>query len=158
MQDGQAIGQPFNVQNFSWEWMRCAGTTTWNQMPYGVVLDRIAIPGNHGQSDRNDWVGNWAMDHDGWQGTLSITALTDVDVVFWKLTKVTAEYTAANGVISSVTGYLDLNNPQCLCLTIAFPGNSQPFTIYKFSWETDNAAGTTVWSGTTYGVRLHKIA
>jgi hypothetical protein len=65
---------------------------------------------------------------------------------------------AADGTASAVTGLLDASNQHHLSLTVMFPGNNQPFELYLFSWETDNVAGTTVWAGTTLGVRLHKNA
>jgi len=159
VQPGQLIGQPFNVENYSWESTRCAGTTVWNNTQYGVILDRSMIPGRSGTSDRNDWIGSWAMDHDGWQGTLTISGFLDINLpwpINLSFTIVQASYTAADGTVSGVGGWLDTNNQHHLSLTIAFPGNNQPFELYRFSWETDNAAGTTVWAGTTFGVRLHK--
>jgi hypothetical protein len=55
-------------------------------------------------------------------------------------------------------GWLDTSNEQHLSLTSALPANNQPFELHRFSWETDNAASTTVLSGTTFGARLHKNA
>lgn len=98
------------------------------------------------------------MDQDGWQGTLTITGFTDITLPWVDLTAVQASYKAADGTVSAVTRSLDTTNQQHLSLTIEFPGNSQPFELYRFSFEIDNAAGTTVWSGTTFGTRLHKIA
>jgi hypothetical protein len=158
VQPGQPVGQPFNVENYSWESTRGAGTTIWNNTTFGVILDRAAIPGSQGTSAQNDWIGSWAMDHDGWQGTLTITGFNTIEFPFGELTTVQASYTAANGTVSAVTGTLDPNDQQHLFLTIAFAGNEQPFSVYRFSWETDNAAGNTAWSGTAFGVRLHKNA
>jgi hypothetical protein len=155
---GLPVGQPFNVENYSWESTCCAGITNWNGTPYGVILDRSAIPGNSGTSDRNGWIGSWAMDHDGWRGTLTISGFVDMDLPWFTLTTVRANYMAADGTVSAVTGLLDASNPGHLSLTVMFPGNNQPFELYLFSWETDNVAGTTVWAGTTFGVRLHKNA
>jgi Papain family cysteine protease len=158
VQPGLPVGQPFNIQNYSWESTSCAGITTWNGTRYGVILDRSAIAGSTGTSDRNNWIGSWAMDHDGWQGILTISGFADVEISLSRLTTVQASYIAADGTMSAVTGLLDTTNQHHLSLTIAFPGNNQQFEIYLFSWETDNAAGTTVGNGTTFGVRLHKNA
>jgi hypothetical protein len=156
VQPGSLVGQPFSVDNYSWEPTRGAGITTWDGTPFGAILDRLPIPGTQGSGDRNLWIGSWAMDHDGWQGTLTVTGFVDIPLPWFRLTVVQASYQAADGTVSSVSGTLDTFNELHLSLTIAFPGNNQPFQLYRFSWETDNAAGTTTWSGTTYGVRLHK--
>jgi len=156
VQPGLSIGQPFNVQNYSWESTNGAGTTTWDSTLYGVIVDRSIIPGRSGTSDSKDWIGSWAMDHDGWQGILTIRGFSDRRFPVGFLTMVLASYTAANGTVSKVSGLLDVSNQNHLSITIAFPGNDQQFELYKFSRETDNAAGTTNYSDTTFGVRLHK--
>lgn len=158
VEPGLPVGQPFNVQNYSWESTSCAGITSGNGTRYGIILDRSAIPGSSGTSDRNNWIGSWAMNHDGWHGILTISDFSDVELPGSRLTTVQASYIAADGTVSAVTGLLDTSNQHHLSLTIAFPGNNQQFEIYLFSWETDNAAGTTVGNGRTFGVRLHKNA
>jgi hypothetical protein len=160
VQPGQPIGQPFSIENYSWESTSCAGTTIWNHAKYGVILDRSAIPGRSGTSNRNDWIGSWAMNHDGWRGTLTITGFTDIRLPWPNANLIIAHasYKAANGTVLLVSGLLDTTNHHRLGLTIAFPDSNQPFEIYQFSRENDNAAGITTWSGMTFGVRLHKNA
>ena len=156
---GQPVGQPFNVYNFSWESTAAAGVCTWNNLVYGVIADRQPIAGTSGSTSESGWIGSWDMDHDGWQGTLTITGLTTIPLGFLPpVTLVEASYKASDGTVSAVTGTVDAADSQHLQLTIDFPGNSQPFQLYKFSLEQDNAAGTTVWAGSTFGVRLHKNA
>lgn len=111
VQPGKPTGQPFNVENYSWESTSCAGTTIWNGTLFGVILDRSAIPGKAGSSDRNDWIGRWAMDHDGWHGTLIINGFSDISLPWSNaFTTVQASYVSSNGTISAVAGSLDTNN------------------------------------------------
>jgi Papain family cysteine protease len=157
VQPGQQTGQPFTVYNFSWESSAAAGVCSWNNLLYGVIVDRQPIAGTPGTTDENGWVGTWDMDHDGWLGTLNISGLVTIPLgTLLPLTLVEASYKASDGTVSPVNGIVDAADSQHLLLTIDFPGNSQPFQLYKYSWERDNAAGTTQWGGSTFGVRLHK--
>jgi len=156
-QTGQQTGQPFNVYNFSGEPSAAAGVCSWNKLFYGVIVNRQPIAGTPGTTDENGWVGIWDMDHDGWLGTLTISGLVNIPLgILPPLTVIDASYKASDGTVSPVDGFVDAADSQHLSLSISFPGNSQPFQLYKFSWERDNAAGTTEWGGSTFGVRLRK--
>jgi hypothetical protein len=156
VQPGTSSGQPFGPYVFSWDPSNGGGTTTWSNTPYGVVLRRDDITGTPGHTDRNAWIGTWAMEHDGWQGTLEITGFNDTNLFVITNTTVDASYKASDGSIYPVAGTLDSAVPHHLNLTIAFPGNNQSFDVYHHTWELDNFAGVTYWNGQTYGVQAHK--
>jgi hypothetical protein len=86
----------------------------------------------------------------GGRSTLTISGLVTIPLgIIPPLTLVEASDKASDGTVSPVNGIVDAADSQHLLLTINFPGNSQPFQPYKFSWEQDNAAGTTQWGGST---------
>jgi hypothetical protein len=55
VQPGQQAGQPFTVYNFSWESSAAAGVCSWNNLLYGVIVDRQPIAGTPGTTDENSW-------------------------------------------------------------------------------------------------------
>ncbi|PWU24516.1 MAG: hypothetical protein C5B48_05940 [Candidatus Rokuibacteriota bacterium] len=106
------------------------------------------------------WLGRWAMNHDGFRGELVIRRTTS----FYKdppgqPTKFGNYY--RDGHHYDVAGEL-FEDGQGMRFWVADttaksePGAKvgQPFVVYAFSGEPDNAAGTTTWSGMDFGVRL----
>ena len=77
---GQLVGQPFTVENFSWEATKCAGTTVWGDASFGVILDRSVIPIGSNSGTSKEWIGSWSMNHDGWRGILTISAFIDMRI------------------------------------------------------------------------------
>ncbi len=155
---GQIIGQPFTVENYSWEATKCAGTTVWGDSSFGVILDRSGIPISSNNGDSKEWIGSWSMNHDGWRGILTVSDFINIRLPpGLTLTIVRASYKGADGTIYSVAGLRDASNSHHLSITIAFPDNNQTFDLYLFSQELDKAAGNTVWSDKTFGVQLYKI-
>lgn len=106
-------------------------------------------------AEKNDWFGDWQMNHDGRVGTLRIARLQapcansnwcDIDLT----------YLDANGnrYVGSVESIDD--RWQHMGFFISFPGNRQKFDAYLFSWDKLHAAGTTYWNGRTFGFSATK--
>jgi hypothetical protein len=105
------------------------------------------------------WCGRWHMDHDGWRGELVIRRTTDYRGEPDAPTKLGNYY--RDGERYDVNG-TTAQGGQALHFWIADtttrvqPGaqQGQEFWTYVFSWDPQNAAGTTTWSGVPYGVSL----
>lgn len=93
--------------------------------------------------DPLEWRGMYQMNHDGWVGKLHIT-LDDVT------------YTNQNG--QQFPGSLVLWNQggQHMRFNIRFPGNTQTFDAYMFSWDKKKMAGITYWGGQIFGFYAFK--
>ncbi|MER7582610.1 hypothetical protein [Kitasatospora sp. NPDC097691] len=145
VQPGAREGQEFQAYVFSWDRADAAGSTTWSGMPFGVSLSRSALPGTPTRGfAANDWIGRWAMNHDGWNGTLQITSAAPFG----------ASYTTFDGRTLPVSGGPDGSLPHVLNITIPFsPDNIQPFQLLAHTWEKDVFSGLTQWGGLHFGVR-----
>lgn len=152
---GTLTGQRFDVWDFSWDPGRAAGTTSWAGSPYGVVLRRDAIPGSAGGGfDVSWWLGSWAMNHDGWSGTLTWEQRTPLPFLGDLLT---GTYTQPGRAPIPVSGLLTPGIPHQCQVSIAFDAsNDQPFTLLHHTWERDVIAGTTQWGGRTFGVQAFR--
>ncbi|MEV4556186.1 hypothetical protein AB0K51_04195 [Kitasatospora sp. NPDC049285] len=130
---------------FSWDRTDAAGSTTWNGMPFGVSLSRSPLPGTPTQGFvADDWIGRWAMNHDGWNGTLEITSAAPF----------AAAYTAFDGRTLPVAGGPDGALPHVLNITVPFAAdNIQPFQLLAHTWEKDVFSGLTQWGGLNFGVQ-----
>jgi len=97
-----------------------------------------------------DWVGTYAMNHDGWRGTLTVAeSKADCASPAWcalALRYVDAEGNARRGRIERMD-----DRRQQMTFTISFPGNRQRFDAYLFSREPGKMAGVTFWQGKTFG-------
>ncbi len=97
-----------------------------------------------------DWLGTYAMNHDGWQGTLTIAeSKADCAAPAWcalVLRYVDADGNARRARIERMDDRL-----QQMTFTIAFPGNRQRFDAYLFSHDPGKMAGVTVWQGKAFG-------
>lgn len=144
VQPGTEVGQRFDVFCFSWDVGHAAGRTSWNNQPFGAVLSRPPLPAfQRKQFQVGDWVGNYAMNHDGWQGRLAIRSVNPL----------VAQYTDTAGHTYAVQG--SVNGPE-MKISIPFPGNLQGFDLLHHTWEVGIASGTTSWNGLTFGVFLHQ--
>ena len=97
-----------------------------------------------------DWFGNWTMNHDGHAGILTVSD-TRVDCATSMWCDMRVIYTDKNG--TRFTGAIQRidSNGQHMIFFINFPGNRQRFDAYIFSWDKSKLAGTTIWSGKTFG-------
>lgn len=140
---GAASGQRFTAYVFSWDPHNAAGVTLWQGTPFGVSLSRDKITGKPTKDfTRKAWIGSWAMNHDGWRGTLTISGVAPF----------TANYKRPDGATLSATGVFVSDHE--LNLTIDFGGgNKQPFRLLAHTWESTRFSGTTRWGGSTFGVQ-----
>jgi hypothetical protein len=97
-----------------------------------------------------EWFGEYAMNHDGFQGTLRIQdSKRDCAAPAW--CHLQASYVDKDGVTRPVTIRMMDQAWQHMVFYIAFPGNTQRFDGYLMSWDKSRVAGTTVWEGRTFG-------
>ncbi len=98
----------------------------------------------------NEWIGTYDMNHDGWVGTLSISD-SKMDCATTKWCSLVLSYIDSKGVKHS--GKIEKIDQkwQHMVFYINFPGNNQKFDAYLFSWDKAKIAGTTYWSGRTFG-------
>ena len=152
---GTLSGQRFDTYSFSWDAFNAAGKTTWQNIPFGTILSRKAIPGVYSSSfSRDEWIGNWDMNHDGWRGTLSIKGFIPLPAPVFNLVTINASYTASDGKVCTVTGVLSNNSLHVLSLYIKFSSdNNQRFDLTYHTWEDKVFSGVTYWGNTTFGVQ-----
>jgi hypothetical protein len=156
IQPGTLTGQLFDTYVFSWEPQSAAGTTSWSDITFGaqLCLDPIA-PAPAQSFSRDSWLGTWAMDHDGWQGDLTVSAFGIP--IFNEWVEVTASYAPVGGSALPTAAMLWVPTPHRLTVFITFAdGIQQPFDLYHHTWEADIFSGTTQWSGITFGVKGRK--
>ncbi len=158
-QPGVMDGQPFAVYNFSWDPAHAAGTTTWNGIPFGVQLSRDPLPAFVRDTfELNDWAGTWALNHDGWPGTLTVDQVTPLPNHPAIGALLHARYRSLDGRESPAHAWTTVNRNHEMNLIIDFDGNSQPFTLLAHTWEAGTLSGTTLWNGMTFGVKGHKTS
>lgn len=141
---GSQSGHLHNAFVFSWEPTRAAGLHSSNGTDFGTQLRRSAVPAMPRMNgfDENEWIGEWAMSHDGWNGRLQIAGIRPLR----------GRYHAQNGAVHEVGGGLD-GHPHILNLTVTFaPGNVQRFRLAHHTWEKQLFSGTTTSAGHGYGV------
>jgi len=113
-----------------------------------VVLSPVRLMAD---AQISEWVGQYNMNHDGHLGTLLIRDLK-LDCATSPWCSLLVRYTDANG--TQFAGRIERvdQNSQHMVFVIDFPGNSQKFDVYLFSWDKNKMAGTTYWEGRTFGV------
>ena len=116
---------------------------------YGFYATRndylVSAPSPGGEIQDSQFIGAWALNHDGWPGTLTITA---VDILTGRLT---ASYKNNQGQVFPVSGSL-LPTKRGVAFSIHFdPAKPQGFFGYIYSWDRGIMSGTTVWDGTGFG-------
>jgi hypothetical protein len=139
---GTESGQRYDMYCYSWDINYAAGRTNSDNQPYGVIMSRPALPPFVKKAFAvNDWIGTYAMNHDGWHGTLHITSANPLK----------GSYTDTNGKTWPISGNVG-GKPYELSMTIAFPGAPQKFDLLHHTWERGIFSGTTVWDKQTFGV------
>ncbi|QTR53688.1 hypothetical protein [Thiothrix unzii] len=101
-------------------------------------------------ASKADWFGTYAMNHDGWRGTLTITD-TPADCARPLWCDMTVRYRGSDG--QNLSGHISSidDNGQHMIFFIHFPGNQQRFDAYIFSWDKSKMAGVTYWGGRKFG-------
>jgi hypothetical protein len=98
----------------------------------------------------NEWIGDYVMNHDGFQGTLRIGD-TGVNCAAPEWCRLMASYVDSNGTpLRATIRFMD-QAWQHMVFYIEFPNNTQRFDAYLMSWDKNRLAGTTVWQGRTFG-------
>jgi hypothetical protein len=108
------------------------------------------------QITKNDLIGKYNMNHDGWEGTLVIGE-SKVDCASSRWCDLTMLYTDTKGKTYRAGITNISNNWQHITFVIDFPNNRQLFNGYFFSWNKTLMAGTTVWHNNIYGFYAKKI-
>ncbi|RMG45355.1 MAG: hypothetical protein D6723_18505 [Acidobacteria bacterium] len=153
---GDLRGMRFTGYLFTRDHMYLAGTLVDNRdgQTYGFYAVKGDYLSGHGRTSTprlRSYIGSWAMNHDGWQGTLDITAV--------RLSgRITGTYTPRGGSPLPITGTVNLRNIREVSFSIPFdPNHPQPFHGYMYSWETGIISGTTEWNGITFGFVAHRL-
>lgn len=143
-------GKKFTGYLFTREPDYIAGTLNDSSEEYGfyaTMLDyREGVPSSQGGEYRYlDYIGVWNMSHDGWPGTLTITAVNQITGA------ITATYKNKAGQTFNVTGTVS-SNKRKVTFSVPFePGAPQVFVGHIFSWERGMMSGTTRWNGIDFG-------
>jgi len=106
----------------------------------------------HADATRNDWIGEYEMNHDGHVGRLFLFAGKMPPGMGLQVRYTDDKGSTYPGRANEVD-----DNGQHLRFTIDFPGNPQVFDVYIFSFDKTKLAGTTVWGGRTFGVYASKL-
>lgn len=145
------VGQRHELYNYSWFPTLGAGKTYWNNIPFGSLVNRQPIPHKPSTTfDKDEWLGTWSMNHDGWRGTLTLNSITSS---IWGSLLVKGTYLAQDGRSLDIRGWINPNQQHVLNLTIPFAAdNNQSFELYYHTWENGIFSGVTTWAGRRYGV------
>jgi hypothetical protein len=116
-----------------------------------ILIVLLAIPTcARADAQIGEWIGEYAMNHDGFEGTLRIQdTKRDCTAPAW--CHLVASYVDKDGVTRPVTIRLIDQAWQHMIFYVSFPGNLQRFDGYLMSWDKNRVAGTTVWEGRTFG-------
>lgn len=111
----------------------------------------LLLPANlYADAVKEDWFGRWAMNHDGFPGTLAITdTKADCGGPEWcdmAISYIDNKNVRHLGRIARID-----SNGQHMVFHINFAGTPQKFDAYIFSWDKLKLAGTTYWGGRTFG-------
>lgn len=116
-----------------------------------TLIGLLLFPANlFADAVKKEWFGDWAMNHDGFAGTLRIAELK-ADCASSAWCDMAISYVDNKG--DRHTGSIEKIDEkwQHMAFFINFPGNRQKFDAYIFSWDKLKMAGTTSWQGRTFG-------
>jgi hypothetical protein len=154
-----------------------AGRTWWNGIPFGFYavkkgtgsVDVTPAPRASDKLSKADFVGAYAMTHDGWQGTLLLNAQPDDPIE--GSPNVIGTYTTSDGQVCGVRGWVRTPSyykapswgpDHQIEFFIDFArtptdyGDDQRFLAYLFSGTRNALAGVTWWRGTPFGMHAVK--
>jgi hypothetical protein len=144
-------GQRHEQYNYSWFPTMGAGKTHWNNIAFGSLVNRRSIPHRPSNTfNRAEWIGAWNMNHDGWQGVLTINAISSF---IWGLLMVNGTYRTHDGRVLNISGWVNSTHQHIMSINIPFAAdNNQAFELHYHTWEDGIFSGTTVWAGRKFGV------
>lgn len=150
-----------------------AGLTYWNNTPFGFYALRGGTTGGLGAENpgslalgplgKQDFLGSYRMNHDGWKGKLELWAVPDDPIE--QQPNVRGRYTGDDGAVYNVRGYvrtpsypLDVSwgPDHKIELRIDFANtpdiaDDAKFDGYLFTQTRNGLAGLTWWQGTPFG-------
>ena len=136
---GSLTGQRFDLYCFSWDNTLCAGTTVNGGTTYGALMSRQPLPAEVPNTfSPQNWVGRYALNWDGWKGTLAITGISPVS----------GTLTPSGGQPQPVSGQV---NGHELELQVHSGNSVSSYDLFYHTWEKGVISGT-VGTGPTYGV------
>jgi len=127
-------------------------------------ITEVIAPGSPPQKQAF-WLGQWAMDHDGWKGQLTLRRFTDFRAnsdTFYGPTKL-GNYTRG-GKSYDVNGTISGDGQHCTFYIADTtervpPGATvgQKFEMYCFGNDVNHAAGFTTWEGKPFGALMSRL-
>lgn len=119
------------------------------------ILTCFTVSAVFAQIQKQDWIGKFAMNHDGWQGTLVIEEMK-ADCASSPWCDLNISYTDASGnkLRAEITRFSQ--DWQSIDFQVRFPQQLQKFKGYIFSRDKSMLAGTTVWINRTFGFYAKK--
>ncbi len=163
-----ADDQKFDAYLFSWEPGTMAGITWWNGTPFGFYAGQNGVfrggpDFTPGAVSIDDFLGTYAMNHDGWNGTLELREVTGPRLA--GSANLTGTYTGSDGRSHAVRGFVrgpsqsmptDWGPDHKIEFYVDFADTSpttddQKFEGYLFTQTKDGMAGLTWWNATPFG-------
>ena len=145
-------GLHFSGYIFSWDHGILAGTMLDNRdgNTYGFHAQK-ATPWTGtpaaGPLGLDTYVGVWSMNHDGWEGSLTIRSVNPAS------RSIDATYQSSDGQQYGVSGHID-QDPRKFTMAISFGSPPQQFSGLLYDHELGLAAGTTTWAGIPFGFAM----
>jgi hypothetical protein len=126
----------------------------------GAVIDNVISPAA-GTPASAQWLGNWAMDHDGWKGNLVVRRFSSSAGRLGHRYATDGTPSAVNGALSADTSFPSGAALDFYVAPVAedAPGTyeGQHFQVSSLQNEQQSAAGVTPYNGSTFGVKLNRI-